>query len=53
MKHDILLTDEPIMLQITTSGPWGKGHETVNFTGQDAKAQGHERPKLDLGRHNS
>jgi len=40
--------NEPISMQIGTSGPREQGHETIDFRGQEVKGQGHRRPKCDL-----
>ena len=49
-EHGILKTTEPIMMPIGTCGPWYKwrGHETINFGGQEVKVQGHTRPQIGL-----
>jgi len=39
-----LKTNEPILMEIVTSGPRG----TINFCGQEVKDQGDTTPKLDL-----
>ena len=47
-EHDIVKTKEPIVLQIGTSGPRGRGGGgTVNFWGQEVKVQGQMTQKLD------
>jgi len=38
-EHDILTTNEPILLQIWHKRSTGKGDETVNFRGQEVKGQ--------------
>jgi len=47
LVNDILITEEPIMLQNGTGGPQGKGIKQTNFVGQEVKGQGHRRLKLD------
>jgi len=44
----MLKTNEAILLQISTNGLCGTGDETLNFGGQEVKAQGHTTPKSDL-----
>ena len=34
---DILKTNEPILMHIGTSGPTGKGHETINFCASEGQ----------------
>jgi len=41
----MLKINEPILMQIGTSGPRGKGK---NFVSQKVRGQGHTRPTLDL-----
>jgi len=45
-QHDILKTTEPVSNASCTSGPRGKGNETIHFGSQDVK--GHTRRKIDL-----
>ena len=56
-ERDICLkTNDPISLQIGTSGLLGQGDEAVNIGGQEVKVQGHTTPSIDLAtwrRHRS
>jgi len=49
-ERDICLkTNDPISLQIGTSGLLGQGDEAVNIGGQEVKVQGHTTPKYRFG----
>jgi len=46
-EHDILKTNEPIMVQISTSGPIHKAQgRNGQLWGQEVKGQVYTRPKL-------
>ena len=47
-EHDVLKTNELILMPIGTSGPQCKGTKNGQLWGQEVKGQGHTRPKLDL-----
>jgi len=49
-EHNILKTHEPILLQIGTTGPRGKGvkRETLGVRMSKVKGQDHRMQKLDM-----
>ena len=44
-ERDILKTNEPVLMPIGTSGPWGNG---MKRSTSGSGGQGHRKPKLDL-----
>jgi len=46
-EHDVLKTNEPISIQISTSGRRDKVMKRSTVEGQVAKGQGHSKPKVD------
>ena len=47
-EHDTLRTNEPILMQISTSGPRGQGVKRSTLGVTRSKVKGHSRLKIDL-----
>jgi len=47
-ERDILKTNEPILMPVGTSGPWGISMKCSFFRVRKSKVKCHTRPKIDL-----